>query len=97
MDTVEIEKSLKNRLGNKLKYLGTITSDVIRDLTINKYRSEVTGFISNTLQASDDSNIMGHWVAFVIDKSPKDRIIFFDSYGFDIELYGGGFENFFFK
>ena len=94
MDTSEIQNSLKYKLGDKIEYLGVFTSDHITNIKINKYRIKVVGFICNTLESTDSATIMGHWVAFAIDKSPNDRIIFFDSYGFDPRLYAKGFRRF---
>ena len=94
MDTREIENSLKYKLGEKIDYLGVFTSDHIINIEINKHRNKVIGFICNTLESTDSVAIMGHWVAFAIDKSPNDRIIFFDSYGFDPRLYAEGFRQF---
>ena len=79
MNTIKIEQSLKNRLGDKLTYFEVVTSDYLANKKLDKYRDKIIGIISNTLKSTDDSNIMGHWVAFAIDKSPNDRIIFFDS------------------
>ena len=54
MNTEEIKKRLKNRVGNILKYLGTITSDYVANMKINRYRNKIIGFISDMLKSSDD-------------------------------------------
>jgi len=94
MDTLEINQYLKSKIGFRVEYLGIFTSDRLERLKLKTYREKASVLIANTLKESDDSQLMGHWVSFYVEKSPYDRIIFFDSFGISIELYGNGFQNF---
>ena len=84
MNTGDIEKALKGRLGGRIIYAGVYAADKIPFIPL---RSKPTIFISNTLSSDADIRIMGHWVCFYVEYSPIKRIIFFDSYGLSPALY----------
>ena len=94
MDSIEIDQYIKNRIGFLIRYKGIYTSDEIGRVKIDDNRDKPLVFVVNTLKTSDDYNIMGHWVCFYVEKSPFDRIIFFDSFGINVELYCQGFRDF---
>ena len=94
MDVRELEESLINKLGNKVEYMGILNSDDVSGIKIPSVRYNPLIFIANTLSSKTDSNVMGHWVVFYIEKSPISNIIFFDSYGMSPELYCVEFDNF---
>ena len=90
MDTVELNTSLKDRLGDNVEYVGIYCSDEL-DGIVNpsEMREKPIVFIANTLQTTDE-NILGHWLCFYI--SLKENVaIYFDSFGLDPRMYGKGF------
>ena len=94
MDTIELQKSLHGLLGNKVKYNGVFTSDLLPANLEKGERNEAQIFIVNTLSSKDKITKMGHWVVFYVEKTPINRIVFFDSYGVAPSLYGGNFVDF---
>ena len=94
MDTTELESALKGRLGALVNYVGVFSSDSVGRMKIPLKRNNALIFIGNTLDTSSDMNNMGHWVCFYVEKSPNNRIIFFDSYALPPEIYTHHFQLF---
>ena len=94
MDGSELDSYIEKTLGDRVRYIGVFTSDEVGMMRIYSNRSTPIVFIANTLKKSDDSNIMGHWVCFYIEKSPVNKVIYFDSYGLNPMLHCEGFELF---
>ena len=94
MDSHELDSYIRKTLSDKVQYMGIFTSDDVGIMKIFSNRSKPIIFVANTLKKSDDSSIMGHWVCFYIEKSPLNKIIFFDSYGLNPVFYCKGFELF---
>ena len=88
MDTRELQEGIKGKLGRRVKYVGIYTWDKLPRMFVDGYKPIV--FIANTLKSSADINVVGHWVAFFVERtSPqKYKIVFFDSYGLSPKLYG---------
>ena len=93
MDTVELNNSLRNRLGDNVKYVGIYCSDELEGiLNPSQMREKPIVFIANTLESTDE-NILGHWLCFYI--SLKENVaICFDSFGLDPRMYGKRFRKF---
>ena len=94
MDSHELDSYINKTLGNRVQYIGIFTSDDVEKMRIHNDRDIPIVFIANTLRKSEDSSIMGHWVCFYIEKSPVNKVIYFDSYGLDPRFYCKGFELF---
>ena len=94
MNTKELNLCLKNRLGNKINYVGVFSSDEVGDIKIPINRSMPIMFIANILSSTDDVNLMGHWICVYVEKHPYKQIIFLDSFGVNPILYCSGFKYF---
>ena len=92
MDIRELKSALKNKLGNCVNFMGIYASDKLPNITHN---TKPIVFIANILKSTVNINIVGHWVAFYFEFSPKKRIVFFDSYGLSPNIYiNSGFSKF---
>ena len=91
MDTLEINKVLKGRLGHKVHYIGVFTSDSLPHISFN---SKPIVYIVNSLSSKADIRRVGHWVAFYISFYPEKKVIFYDSYGLPPEFYSPHFSKF---
>ena len=85
MDVRELQTALKNRLGDRTRFMGVYTSDQIPFIIPS--RRPIT-MIVNTLKSTSSINVIGHWVVFYIEFHPKKRIVFYDSYGISPHDYG---------
>lgn len=94
MDTSELQYSLRGKLGDKVNYIGILSSDKVGIIHIPFIRSKPFVFIANILNNEVDKNVMGHWVTFYVEKSPSKNIVFFDSYGINLKLYCKEFSDF---
>ena len=92
MNTDDILYVLKGRLGRNIIFHGVLSSDQVRSFEIPKIRDNNIAFIANILRLGDLR--MGHWVVFLITKSPTNEIYFFDSYALKPAFYCGDFEFF---
>ena len=73
MDTQEIERALRRRVGPHIHYKGVFTSD---HLPCILYNSKPITFIANTLPSYSDISTVGHWVCFYISFYPVKKISF---------------------
>ena len=91
MDTRDIEKALRGRLGPYIHYKGIFNSD---NLPFIPYNSKPVIFISNTLASTADISTVGHWVSFYTSFYPVKRLFFYDSYGLSPHLYSRHFSKY---
>ena len=92
MDVRELKLALRNKLGNRVNFIGIYTSDKLPNIS---HITKPVVFIANILKSTVNINIVGHWVAFYFEFLPKKRIIFFDSYGLSPNIYiNSGFSKF---
>ena len=69
-----------------------MAADQVNSFEIPNDREKDIAFVANILRLGDKR--MGHWVVFLIIKSPMKKIYFFDSYGMEPTFYSGDFDNF---
>ena len=92
MDVRELELALRNKLGDKVHYIGVYTSDNFPTVA---YSKKPIMFIVNTLRSTSDINIVGHWIGIYIEYHPMKRVFFFDSFGIPPIMYHNtGFSQF---
>ena len=84
MDTHEINKALRGRVGPFINYKGVFTSN---NLPWIPYSQKPTVLIANTQSSSDPIHLVGHWVVFYLSYSPTPSVLFFDSYGLSPHFY----------
>ena len=92
MNTADIHYVLKGKVGNKILFRGVLAADQVRSLQIPNDRERDIAFVANILRLGDKR--MGHWVVFLILKSPMKKIYFFDSYGMQPTFYSSDFDDF---
>ena len=92
MNTSDIYYVLKGKVGSKILFRGVMAADQVNSFKIPSCREKDIAFVANILRTGDKR--MGHWVVFLITKSPMKKIYFFDSYGMDPVFYSGDFEDF---
>ena len=91
MDTRELQRALRGRLGPFIRYEGIYTSDNLPYIVSS---SKPVIFIANTLKSTSPISTVGHWVCFYIEFQPKKRLVFFDSFGLLPGLYSEGFSDY---
>ena len=92
MNTNDIRYVLQNKLGSKIYFIGVLSSDQVASFQIPAFREKSLVFIANILKRYDRR--LGHWVVFLINKSPNNKIFFYDSYGLKPSWYSKDFESF---
>ena len=91
MDTRELERSLRGRIGGLIHFWGIYTSD---NMPVVQYNSKPIIFIANTLHSNTEVTAVGHWVCFYIEFLPVKRVIFYDSYGLLPSFYSSEFSDY---
>ena len=92
MNSYDIYEVLRNRVGRNILFRGVLASDQVKSFEIPNMRDKDIAFIANILRLGDKR--MGHWVVFLITKSPTKEIYFFDSYGLSPVFYSNDFAEF---
>ena len=92
MNTADIADVLKGRVGPRLLFRGVLSSDQVKTFEIPRCREKDIAFVANILRMGDKR--MGHWVVFLIKKSPEKTIYFLDSYGMKPRFYSKDFSEF---
>ena len=92
MNTNDVMYALRNKLGDKIYFAGVLSSDEVQSFKIPTLRLKPLIFIANILRKYDRK--LGHWVTFLISKSPDNQIFFYDSYGLKPEWYSKDFASF---
>ena len=92
MNTEDLLRVLRGKLGNLVSFQGVLASDQVRNYIIPEFRENKIAFIANIIESTDSR--LGHWVIFIIAKSPCNIIYFLDSYGLNPHHYSDNFKYF---